>query len=417
MGKGFTLIELLLVMAIVLSVSVLSGPFYSRFLGQNAAAETTDQIVQSLRKAQFYAMESRKSGNSGWGVKYAGNTLTVYQGSTYDGRNTALDERFEVGSAVDVWGLGEVNFARGTGLPTVVSVTSPTPTPTGQPGGTATPTPTLTPTSTPSGPTATPTLPPTPSPTATPPPAVAGEWTQHAHDAQRTSYTDQVVPTPWRWKWAWNGPNGVGGVSKVLIYDNLIPFNGVPTAIRTLPRNMQPVTGGGRVYIAAGRDGVYALNNLDGSQAWRVNPAGETNYVNSTVAYDADTNAVFAVASNGTLYKINAATGATLDQFPSGVSGILSPLPPAVLSDRVLFSMGNNVYAVNKTTMQQLWMYPAGSAVHTPPAYSPSRNRVVVVTQDLYVHAINNVDGSQVCRIKPTIRNRRDPQNRSNHTT
>src|SRR3989344_3655315 len=249
----------------------------------------------------------------------------------------------------------------------------------------------------------------TPTPTPSPVPVISGEWTQHAHDAQRTSYTDQVVSTPWRWKWSWNGPNASGVVSKVLIYDNLVPFNGVPTAIRTLPRNMQPVTGGGRVYLAAGRDGIYALNNVNGSQIWRINPAGETNYINSTVAYDADTNAVFAVASNGVLYKMDSTDGATLGQFPSGASDILLPLPPAVLSDRVVFSMGNNVYAVNKMTMQQMWSYPAGSAVHSPPAYSPSRNRVVVVTQDLYVHAINNTDGSQAWRIKPTPRNGGDP--------
>jgi hypothetical protein len=39
------------------------------------------------------------------------------------------------------------------------------------------------------------------------------EWTQHAHDAQRTSYTSQIVPPPWRWKWAWNGPDAQGRVS------------------------------------------------------------------------------------------------------------------------------------------------------------------------------------------------------------
>lgn len=146
MKRAFTLIELLLVTAIVLSVSVLAGPFYARFLGQNATQVTADQIVQSLRKAQFYAMMGRKSGSSGWGVNYAGNTLTVYQGSTYAGRNSALDERFEVSSAAEVWGLGEVNFANRTGLPTVVSTTAPTPSPTPVTGPTATPTLTPTPT-------------------------------------------------------------------------------------------------------------------------------------------------------------------------------------------------------------------------------------------------------------------------------
>ncbi|MDW8214948.1 MAG: pyrrolo-quinoline quinone, partial [Roseiflexaceae bacterium] len=33
------------------------------------------------------------------------------------------------------------------------------------------------------------------------------EWSQHAHNAQRTGYTPQTVPYPWRWRWSWNGPN------------------------------------------------------------------------------------------------------------------------------------------------------------------------------------------------------------------
>ncbi|TSC85711.1 MAG: hypothetical protein G01um101416_825 [Microgenomates group bacterium Gr01-1014_16] len=116
MKRAFTLVELLLVMAIVLSVLVLSGPMYSRFLGQNAAANTTDQIVQSLRKAQFYAMESRKSGTNGWGVNYGSNLLTLYQGANYAGRNAALDEKFDINTSLTVTSF-DVNFARISGLP------------------------------------------------------------------------------------------------------------------------------------------------------------------------------------------------------------------------------------------------------------------------------------------------------------
>ncbi len=66
--------------------------------------------------------------------------------------------------------------------------------------------------------------------------------------------------------------------------------------------------------------------------------------------------------------------------------------------------MGNRVYAIDKFTMNQMWSYNAGSPVHTPPAYSPSRNMVVVASQDLYVHGINNADGSRLWRVKPTPR-------------
>lgn len=249
---------------------------------------------------------------------------------------------------------------------------------------------------------------------ATPPPAVsltagtlylplvmrnapgASEWSQFAGNAQHTSYTPNEVASPWRLKWIWNGPNASGGIS---------------TGKFGLPRNSQPITGGGRVYIAAGSRGLYALNSVTGAVVWNQNPGGN---INSTPAYDSDTAALFVVSSNGTLYKLNAATGATLGEFATGSSSAL-PLPPTVVADRVFFAMGNQVFAVNKAALTQAWAYAAGSPVQTPPAYSPSRNRVIVVSQDLYVHAINNSNGSQAWKVRPTTRTGGDPA--SSNTT
>ncbi len=259
-----------------------------------------------------------------------------------------------------------------------ISANLPTPTNTATRMPTATPTATQTPSSTTSpAPSATPTQ-------GTPLPVGASEWTQHAHDAQRTGYNPVSVPTPWRWKWAWNGPNATGGISSGKF---------------GLPRNSQPVTGGGRVYIAAGSRGVYALNNANGAVLWNRNPGGA---INSTPAYDGDTAALFVVSNNGTLYKLNAANGDTVGSFAGGGNSNL-PLPPAIAGERVFFSMGNFVYAIDKRTMQQIWHYNAGSPVDTPPAYSATRDLVVVASQDLYVHAIRNGDGSRAWRNKTTV--------------
>jgi len=250
------------------------------------------------------------------------------------------------------------------------------PTATPSPAPTATPTPSPTPSLTPMM---------TPTPTATAGLPTTGEWSQHAHDAQHSGYTAQVVAYPWRLRWIWNGVNASGGVQKV-------------TSTGSLPRNVQPVTGGGRVYVAAGTDGVFALSEDTGGQLWQRSGIGD---IRSTVAYDADTQAVFAVSANGTLYKLSASDGSVLDQFASGQSSTL-PLPPTLLGDRVLFSMGNSVYAVEKQTMQPIWEYNAAAIVAVPPAYSPSRNLVIVATEpDLYVHAIRNADGGQQWRVRP----------------
>lgn len=211
------------------------------------------------------------------------------------------------------------------------------------------------------------------------------EWSQHAHNAQHTGYSPQAPAYPWQLRWIWNGADAGGGVSKV-------------TSGGSLPRNVQPVTGGGRVYIAAGTDGIFALSEATGAQLWQRSGIGD---VRSTAAYDPDTQAVFVVSANGTLYKLRASDGAVQDSFITGQSSPLA-LPPAVISDRVLFSMGSSVYAVNKETMQSIWSYDAETAVAVPPAFSPSRNLVIVATEpDLYVHAINNATGTRQWRVRP----------------
>lgn len=211
----------------------------------------------------------------------------------------------------------------------------------------------------------------------------AAEWQQHAFNAQRTSYAPDAVPYPWRWKWAWNGPDSSGGVA---------------AGKTALPRGVQPVTGNGQVYVARGADGLVALAGDTGAVVWAASPGGA---INSTAAYDPDTNAVFAVSSNGTLYRLDAASGALTGAFAADDASPL-PLPPAIYGGRVFFSMGSAVYALDTASMQPAWVYEAGAAVHTPPAYSPSRDAVIAATQDLYVHAIDNATGQRRWRVKHT---------------
>jgi len=118
--QAYTLIELILVVAIITTLGILSTAFYSRFLTQNAVDNTIDQLVGSLRKAQIYAMVSRKSGSSGWGVNYKGSSpkkIILFQGPNFATRNTALDEEFHVNENIAISGISEVNFARVSGLP------------------------------------------------------------------------------------------------------------------------------------------------------------------------------------------------------------------------------------------------------------------------------------------------------------
>ncbi|MBK9140389.1 MAG: PQQ-binding-like beta-propeller repeat protein [Verrucomicrobia bacterium] len=212
--------------------------------------------------------------------------------------------------------------------------------------------------------------------------AANSNWWQHAHDAQRTGYAPAAPSPPWRWAWQWNGSDAQGRV--------------VPGKM-LLPRNVQPILAEGRVYIAAGTNGVFALSETNGAVLWQVRPGGA---MNSTPAYDPVTRALFAVSGNGRLYKLSPTNGTTLAECGLGTPSDL-PLPPALVSGRLFASMGRQVLALDPVSLRTNWLYDAGSTVHTPPAYSARHGCVVVCTADLHVHAIRNRDGTRLWRVKP----------------
>ncbi len=114
-AHGLTLIELLLVISIILIIGTFSVIFFSRFLTQNAVANTQDQLIGELRKAQVYAMMGRQNGN--WGVRFGSNKITLFQGNSYALRNTAFDESFSENATISISGFSEIVFTKTTGLP------------------------------------------------------------------------------------------------------------------------------------------------------------------------------------------------------------------------------------------------------------------------------------------------------------
>jgi len=109
MTRGITIIELLLVVAIILTLGLMSASFYSRFLTQNAVGNTQNQLVNSFRKAQTYSMMGKQNGV--WGVRYASNQITLYLTG-----DSSFDESFDVNNTVTVTTF-DIAFAKITGLP------------------------------------------------------------------------------------------------------------------------------------------------------------------------------------------------------------------------------------------------------------------------------------------------------------
>jgi len=121
---------------------------------------------------------------------------------------------------------------------------------------------------------------------------------------------------------------------------------------------------------------------------------------NGTPAYDISSGMLFIPSSNGNLYKVNPANGSTAGMYNAG-SAIVGGV--CLINGRAFVSAGSTVKAVDIAGMTEAWSYSAGSPVVMPPAYSSSRDAVVVVTQNLNVHCIKNSDGSaKWSPVKPT---------------
>jgi len=224
---------------------------------------------------------------------------------------------------------------------------------------------------------------------APPPPS----WHQEAQGPQHTGYTPEDLPKPWNFRWQWNGScdDPLGSDCR--------PGDGDPEAGYSfqVPPKSHIVEGDGRLYLPTGPTGVWAINESDGQTAWHNQTISST----VTAAFDPDTNALFVAASDGLLYKLDPSDGTVMATFQAD-SGL--NLAPTIAAGKVyVVSDNGTLYAVAKSAMTLAWSYPAGSPGQTPPAYSEGHQTLVFATEDLYVHAVNDADGSLRWRVKPTV--------------
>ncbi len=186
---------------------------------------------------------------------------------------------------------------------------------------------------------------------------------------------------PWKFMWEWNGAGSDGKKQSSHL---------------AVVEQVQPITGGGRVYMIAGNQ-VNAINKATGAVIWT---RGSIGTLTGTPAYDSEF--LFVPSSDGHIYKLNAQTGAISSSF----TGSGSFKQAVLISNGVIYapSLSGSLYAISTATMSQNWVYSAGSPLVTTAAISPSRSLVIVNSQDLYVHAVNSATGQRVWRVKPTGR-------------
>lgn len=79
--KGFTLMEMIIIVAITTTLLIITGVLFSTTIGRNQTENVTQDIVSTLRRAQWQSMNGHE--DSQWGVHFESDAFTLFKGTTY----------------------------------------------------------------------------------------------------------------------------------------------------------------------------------------------------------------------------------------------------------------------------------------------------------------------------------------------
>ncbi len=80
--KGISLVEVLVVLGIITTIIAVGAPFYTSYHYRHLLAETTQEIVESIRVAQARAMAGYNGENHG--IHFDSNRYVLFSGSSYN---------------------------------------------------------------------------------------------------------------------------------------------------------------------------------------------------------------------------------------------------------------------------------------------------------------------------------------------
>ncbi|PKL72750.1 hypothetical protein CVV26_00625 [Candidatus Kuenenbacteria bacterium HGW-Kuenenbacteria-1] len=119
-SQGFTLLEAMLSVALITIIAGISFPISQSFQNKNNLDVATNEIVQTLRRAQV--LSQAINGDISWGMHITIGNITLFKGESYAIRDIAFDEVFEIPTNIIQSGLSEIVFAKFTGFPQTTGI-------------------------------------------------------------------------------------------------------------------------------------------------------------------------------------------------------------------------------------------------------------------------------------------------------
>ncbi len=109
-NNAFTLIEILLSMGIMLILLGLTMPFTIHFYRRYQIVTERNLLLSLLRQARTLSFAGAGSADHGVRIASASYTYTLFEGSSYAGRNQSKDQTFDMASNVAFTGPPDAIF-------------------------------------------------------------------------------------------------------------------------------------------------------------------------------------------------------------------------------------------------------------------------------------------------------------------
>ncbi len=227
-------------------------------------------------------------------------------------------------------------------------------------------------------------------------------WEQLAHDSQNTGHAQIGIAPSYKLKWAWFDKNHiirdyVGG--RNLSITDQLPANFRSSVI--FADSVQPIVADGKAYFGSMNGTLYAVDALTGANKWEFPTSGP---ILATVAYS---NGVVALPSmDGNLYGIDANTGTKRWQF-SAKAGFMAA--PKIVNDVVYIgSRDGFFYAIDLNNGQKKWSFAANyypqitnhkfneAPIVATAALSTDGSKVFFGAENMFFYALHTATGQPV---------------------